>query len=216
LLAWGSLGLGMTLATGCSSTPMASAPPPDPLNGIMVPPGLPQPASAPKADAGAVAPAPQASNIGGVPALPTSFSSSNPATLAGQSRPLEIPNDPGTGPPFLPGGVNRIVQAPSVVGPNASPKVERVPDITPPTGSVLTNQTVQPASANQLTGDDALKKQLEDRGVINQKQECVPEGVRLTCYVSRGEGLPLRIAEVIAADYAAAAQAILQQLPTQP
>jgi hypothetical protein len=199
---------------------MASAPPADPLHGVMVPPGLPPPSGAPKADAGTVTPVPQASNTGGAPALPPSFASSNPATLAGTTgqsplgRPLAIDDNHG-GPPFLP--VNRTAQAPGALGANPTPKVERVPDATPTTGSVQTNQPdVQPVSANQPTGDDALSKQLEDRGVINQKQEPVPEGVRLTCYVSRGPGLGLRIVEITAADYAAAAQAILQQLATQP
>src|SRR5262249_53980572 len=161
-----------------------------PLHGVMVPPGLPQPASGPKADATSVSPVPQASNAGGAPALPTSFASSNPATLAGTTgqsplgRPLAF-DDNHAGPPFLP--VNRTAQAPGALGANSNPKVERVPDAAPPTGSVQPGQpVVQPVSANQPSSDDALRKQLEDRAVINQKQERVPEGVRLTCYVSRG------------------------------
>src|SRR5436309_2711184 len=80
LLAWGSLCLGMTLASGCSSTPIASAPPHDPLHGVLVPPGgLPQPTNTPKVDATSVPPAPQAFNQGGVQAVPASMASSNPA-----------------------------------------------------------------------------------------------------------------------------------------
>jgi hypothetical protein len=213
LFASTSLGLGMALATGCSHTPVASAPQPDPLIGV------PQPTLGTRADAGTVAPAPLASNTGGVPALPVSFSSSNPALLASTSgqRPLAMDDNHGL-PPFLPTNVNRTAQTP---GPTTAPTVERVPDATPPiqpTGSAQTNlPVVQPVSASQPTGDAAWNKQLEDRGVINQKQEPVAGGIRLTCYVSRGVGQPLRIVEIpVASDYAAAAQAVLKELATHP
>jgi hypothetical protein len=225
LFGWGSIGLGLTLTTGCSSTPMASGPAADPLHGVLVPPGLPQPTNTPKVDAGGIPPAPQAYNQGGVQAFPASMSSSNPATLAGTSwqgplgRPLAIDDGAGTGPPFLPGQVSRTQPLPGVLGANPNPKVERVPDITPPaqpvtpTASWQTNPApIQPTAGVQPASDDALAKQLQDAGVINQKQDTVAEGLRLTCYVSRGPGEGLRIIEVTAADYAAAAQAILQQL----
>jgi hypothetical protein len=231
LLAWSSFGLGMTLAAGCSSTPVTSGPPPDPLFGVLVPPGMPQPTNTPKASDSSMPTTPQASNQGGVPATPASLSSSNTATLAGASwqgplgRPLKMDDNNSSGPPFLPGqltGRSKTQQVPGVLGPNPNPKVEQVPDIAPavqpvtPTSSWQTPQMTQPAvqtaNAVQPPSTEALSKQLQDRGVINQKQDVAPEGVRLTCYVSRGPGAGLRILEVTAADYASAAQAILKQL----
>ena len=222
LLGWGSVGLSLTLATGCSSAPIATGPPADPLYGVLVPPGLPQPTNTPRADAGTVPPAPLAYTPGGTPAFPALMSSSNPATLAGASwqgplgRPLAIDDANSTGPPFLPG---QVAKSQEVLGANANPKVERVPDITPPvqpvlpTGSWQTNPSViQPTSAGLAASDDALAKQLQDAGVINQRQDPVPDGVRLMCYVSRGPGEGLRIIEMTAVDYARAAQAILTQL----
>jgi len=61
---------------------------------------------------------------------------------------------------------------------------------------------------------DTLSRQLQERGVLNQKQDVVPEGIRLTCYVSRNGGAGLRVYEASASDYTAAAQAILKQLDT--
>jgi hypothetical protein len=177
-----------------------------------------------KADAGAITPVPASANAGGAPAIPTTLTASNPATLAttsGQSplglpRPLAIDDNHG-GPPFFPG--QKTAQPQSTPGATTTPRVERVPDIgqpAQPTSSTVFNppnpSNVQPVSASQLTGDDLLRKQLEDRGVINQKLDRTAEGVHLTCYISRGEGFPLRIAQVDAIDYAAAAQAILQSL----
>jgi hypothetical protein len=222
----------MTVATGCSSTPMASGPPPDPLFGVMVPPGLPQPTNTPKADGASVPQRPQAwNNPGGVPAIPASLSSTNTATLAGTSsqgslgRPTPIADHNSSGPPLLPGQAtlgSRTQQVPDMLGPNPNPKVEQVPDIKPvnepvtPAGSWQTphpNQpAVQGASAVVPTSAEILSKRLQERGVLDQKQEAVPEGARLTCYLSRGPAGGLRILEVAAADYASAAQAILQQL----
>jgi hypothetical protein len=223
LLAWGSFGLGLTLSAGCSHAPMASAPPADPILGVMVPPGLPQPVNTPKVEGAQVSPTPQAFNQGGVPATPAS----NPATLAGNSwqgsplgRPLAIDD---RGPPFFPGQLtsgNKTQQVPGNLAPNPTPKVERVPDITPPnqpvtpTSAWQTPQPVVQTAAAQPFSEDALAKQLRDRGVINQKRDTVPEGLRLTCYVSRGPDGGLLILEVTAADYASAVQAILQKLDT--
>ena len=222
LLGWGSIGLSLTLASGCSSAPIASGPPADPLHGVLVPPGLPQPTNTPRADAGGFPPAPQAYNQGGAQTFPASLSSSNPATLAATSwqgplgRPLAIDDGNSTGPPFFPGQVSRT---PGPLGANPNPKVERVPDIAPPTqpvqptGSWQSNPApLQPTAGAQPANDEVLARQLQDAGVINQRQDTVPEGVRLTCYVSRGPGAGLRILEVTASDFAGAAQAILQQI----
>ena len=232
LLAWGALGLAVT---SCSSSPVASTQTYDPLTGIMTPPGTP-PNSGPKADAST--PLPAQVNNPGVAAMPASLSSSNPATLAGTSwqgplgRPTPIDNNNSSGPPFLPGQStlgNRTPQGPTFLPPNPNPKVEAIPDVksaippvTPsaswqlpgnPTIPVSDGSGVKVAVQTQPANADGLAKQLQDRGVINQKQDAVPEGIHLTCYVSRGSS-GLRILEVTAADYATAAQAILQQLDT--
>jgi hypothetical protein len=89
------------------------------------------------------------------------------------------------------------------------------PPIAPATNvpAPFTATTSAPAALPPSANIDPLKKQLQDRGVINQTLDNVPEGVHLTCYVSRGAGLFPRIYEVTAADYATAVQSILQQLP---
>ena len=60
--------------------------------------------------------------------------------------------------------------------------------------------------------DDQAVKTLQSRGVLQQKVDTVPEGVRLTCYIPRGPEGGLRALEVTAADYISAAQTMLQQL----
>ena len=107
--------------------------------------------------------------------------------------------------------------------PNPNPKVEPIPDANPtpaklgPTGWQTPHgayTAVQPVStSNAAPTTDALKKQLEDRGVINQKIDQLPQGIHLTCYLPGPTG-GLRQLEVTAADYATAVQAILQQLDT--
>lgn len=212
----------MSLAGGCSSTPHAQAPPlpPDPL---LVPPKAPQLPGTPPSQA-------QAFQPNGVPALPASLTATNPATLAGASgwqgptaRPLQIDDGKSSGPPFLPGQLTSGSKTPQVPGmpgylpPNPNPKVEEVPDVgkpfTPPvtpTGSWQTQAAPTPPTIPAAPTDADLAKRLRERGVVDQKQDATPDGVRLTCYISRGDGY--RILEVTAPDYAAAAQAILKQL----
>lgn len=236
LVSWGCFGLAATLTPGCSSTPVTNGAAADPLFGVMVPPGMPQPTNTPKADA--VPPAPTQGfnqlNPSGVQATPASLSSGNPATLAGANwqgplgRPTPIGDNNSFGPPFLPGQstlgskTQQVPGSPGLIAPNPNPKVELVPDLTPitppvtPTSSWQTPQPsappVQTASLAQPASGATLAKQLQDRGVLSQKQDAVAEGVRLTCYLSRGPEGGLRVLEVTAADYPAAAQAILQQL----
>jgi hypothetical protein len=174
-----------------------------------------------------VQPPPQAFNANGVPAIPTSSGSSNTAQLAGNwQSPLGRPQSldgTGSGPPFLPGQLTSNPQpspTPGVPAPNPTPRVEQVPDLQPTTS---TPPTVTPIGSWQspqsnptavqtanLTPDYA--KQLQDRGVLSQKQESTPAGLHLTCYLSRGPGGGMRILEVTAADYATAAQAMLREL----
>jgi hypothetical protein len=230
----GSLGLTITLATGCSNTQHATAPPADPLFGVTNPPGMPLPTSA--------APAQQTSSLnnqGGVPALPTSNSSTNTATLAAGSwqgplgRPTPMDNN-ASGPPFFtptptPGSsTQQVPGSPAYVPPNPNPKVEVVPDIQPanpvtPTSSwqlppaitpIPTNDAkVQPAAAAQPANVEAdLSKQLQARGVVDQKRDVVPEGIKLTCYFAQEPSGRRPILEVTAADYPSAARAMLQEL----
>jgi hypothetical protein len=231
----GSFGLGVTLFSGCSQTPVVNVPQQaDPLHGVLVPPGMPQPTSTPKA------------NVGWNPAPSQQFgvadsTSTNNATLAGMTwqgplgKPLAIDDSNRTQAPgqLTTGGKTQQTPAtPGFLAPNANPKVEPIPDAKPsnppvtPTGAWQplqanpqpTVQTVSNASAPSVS-TDVLGKQLQDRGVINQKVDQVPEGVKLTCYVARPGGAGFRILEATAVDYTSAAQAIVQQLdkaPAQP
>lgn len=221
LLTAGSFSFALTLAAGCSGTQHAQAPPVDPLFGARNPPGMQLPTDMQKVSA-APPTQPQAFGPGGVPALPASMSSSNPATLAGTSwkGPLGQPtplDGNSYGPPLLPGRATLGSQTPQVIAPppNANPKVEQVPDVpttTPPVTPTASWQPTIPATGSQRTRSEVLLKELQDRGVVNQKQDAVPEGIHLTCYVSRGPSGGLRILEATAADYTAAAEAILRQL----
>ena len=229
LLAWGSVGLATTLNAGCSSSPVANSQNRDPLNGIMTPPDMPLPASAPKTDNASAPFTPQPNNQG-VQAIQASMSSGSPATLAGTNwqgplgRPTPLGDNNSSGPPFLPGQgtLGSKTQQVPMLGPNPNPKVEQVPDLAPPTPPVTptaswqnpqSNQpAVQVANNVQPTEAEQLAKRLQDRGVLKQNQEATPDGLRLTVYLSRGPEGGLRVLEVTASDYPSAAQAILQQL----
>jgi hypothetical protein len=67
------------------------------------------------------------------------------------------------------------------------------------------------ATPGQPTAAEILLKQLQDRGVVNQKQNLVPEGIHLTCVIPRENG-GLRTYVATGADYESAARAILQQI----
>ena len=233
LLAWGALGLSVT---GCSTSSVASTQTNDPLLNGVVPPGVPLPNNGPKADASTPVPT-QASNPG-VAALPASLSSSNPATMAGASwqgslgRPTPIDNNRTSGPPFLPGQStlgSKTPQVPGFLPPNPNPKVEAIPDVKPANPQVTPSANWQlPANPTIPAGDgvksavqtqpantDALTKQLQDRGVIDQKQDTVPGGIVLTCYVQRPGGLRILTSDP-APDYPTAAQAMLRKLDDTP
>jgi hypothetical protein len=213
---------------GCSSTPTASTQSHDPLHGVLTPPALPQPNSAPK-----------------TPGTPTSYPhsgqqsyqppgseliSTNTATLAGMSgstlgRPLAIDDQGRTVPAggqLTSGNWTSPNQQPQYPGYNPNPRVEKVPDAEPtivknsPTssqslwGSASPPATPTPVPTSTPTLAETLTKQLQDRGVINHKVDTLPTGVHLTCY-AQANG-KMRILEATAVDYATAAQAILQQL----
>lgn len=211
-VAWGVLFL-----AGCSH-PTNVSQPHDPLHGILAPPSLPRPTNSPNAGPTATPAVTQTNDASAVP------TSSNPATLAAMSwtgpagRTLAIDD---SGPPFLPGQLTSGSRSQRPLGPNPNPKVEQVPDVNPTPTAQPQSQgppssgfqpAAQPAPAAPVSADDSVSKQLQDRGVVNQKQDVVPDGIRLTCYLSRGLSGGLRILEVTATDYATAAKAILQQL----
>jgi hypothetical protein len=231
MAACGALGLTVTIATGCSQTPTTAQQSYDPLHGVRTPPGTLVPPTTPPATASVAQPPPLATSPGGVPALPTSSSSTNTATMAGSNwqGPLGQPfpiNDPNAHAPFLPGQTTTTTNsqpAPGMPAPNPNPKVQAVPDAVPsappavtPIGNWQAPQNTQPVvqTAGAVPTPD-YAKQLQDRGVFNQKRDPAPEGVQLTCYVSRGPTGGVRILSVTAKDYATAAQAILRDLDQQ-
>ena len=229
-LAFGSFALSMTIAAGCAQTPTTAQQSADPLHGVRTPPGTVVPPNNPPPATTAIPPQlpPQAQNTGGVPVLPTSWASPNTATLAGATaqsslgRPLAIDDKGSSPPPFFPASNSQQAPVqPGYVAPNPNPKVEPIPDSQPaaksanvtPVSSWQAPQSTQPMvqTANAAPMAD-LAKQLKDRGVVNQSQDQTPEGLHLTCYVSRGASGGVRILEVTAADYNTAAQAILREI----
>jgi hypothetical protein len=227
LLGVGSMGLALTVATGCTHTPTAATVPADPLTGTMTPPGTPPPTGVPKTSA---APPPSPSYQNGLaPIGPNDLSAANNATLASMSggplgRPQ--PDDPYHAPAQAQFTSNPK-EAPPQTGypaPNPNPKVEPIPDANP-TPSKLgpggwqtdpsVNAGVQPASASNAATTEALTRQLQDHGVVNQEINQLSDGIHLTCYVPRPTG-GFRKLEVTATDYATAVQAILQQLDAPP
>jgi len=211
---------------GCSSTGTNVTQHHDPLLNRTPPSSIAAPA--PQTAGGPVTPVPSSSNPGQTSGVPTS---SNPATLAGASwqpplgRPLAINDNNSTGPAFYAGQLTSTSRTPhgdAFLPPNPNPKVEPVPDVhaapskVAPTsnwgGPPTETPTVKPVNAMTPGSADGLYQQLKNRGVVDQKVDTTPEGLHLTCYVSRGPSGGLRILEVTAADYPAAAQAILKQL----
>lgn len=215
--------------SGCSTTPTASTQNHDPLHGVLTPPSLPQPNSSPKTP-GTPTSYPHSGQHSSQPNTPDLISTNN-ATLAGMSstlgRPLAIDNQgralPGG---QLTSGTWARPDQPQNPGYNPNPRVEQVPDAVP---TVAKNSPANwqsswgsanppaatpgaaPVAAAAPTLTETLTKQLQDRGVFNQKVESLPTGVHLTCYMSRPNGGP-RILEATAVDFATAAQGILQQI----
>jgi hypothetical protein len=217
-----ALAFSLALATGCSQTPTASTQPHDPLHGVLTPPGLPHPTSAPKT-LGTPTSLPQTNNQSFAPAG-SDLSSTNNATMAGLSIGRPVAHDEQGR--ALPAGQltsgSRTQQTP--VQPmfppyNPNPRVERVPDANP-TSATLSPSTwqtklaptgVEPV-ANVIASEEALKRQLEERGVYHQKIDRISRGIILTCYVARAGQVRVLHNFEPASDYATAAQAILQQL----
>ncbi len=208
------LALALIGLSGCSGTPVVGGQHQhDPLVGNRTPPTIPQPTDAPKT-AGTTTSLPRTGNQQFAP-IGSDLTSTNNATLASASgstlgRPLALddqgramaPNGPApTQNPYPPY--------------NPKPRVEKIPDAEPAQAKYTPSswQSDRPAATNAIpaTPTEALTRQLQERGVINQKIDQLSEGIHLTCYVSRGAG-GLRVLEVTAVDYTTAVQAILHQL----
>jgi hypothetical protein len=217
--------------------------PADPLHGVLTPPGMPQPTTTPKASVGwNPAPSQQfgvadssSTNNATLAGMTWQGPLGMPQPLAmGETGKTQTPGQLTTGDKTQP-----TPPSPAVLAPNPNPKVEPIPDAKPvvnppltPTGSwqlapsnspvaqqdvPATKPVVQTVglSSNAIpsASTDTLGKQLQDRGVINQKVDPVPGGVKLTCYVGRPGG-GFRILEDTAADYNSAALRIIQQIDT--
>lgn len=220
-----ALGLCCLLATGCSQTPTTAAQNVDPLTGVRTPPSTVAPPAHSSSTPTSTPSNSQTLNQNAPLAIPTA---SNPATLAGSSwqgplgTPQRIDDNRSAGPPFFSTSGSKSQTIPEGwVPPNPNPKVEQVPDVNPTAPKVTAapawqtpaiDPSVKPASVTPATNENELAQLLRQRGVQDQKVDQVPEGLRLTCYISRGPGGGLRILEVTAADYPTAAQAILKQL----
>jgi hypothetical protein len=217
------LGLAMALQAGCQSTPTTAQHNIDPLTGARTPPGSVNPP--PPANTTAAHQA-QATNQG-APPIPKDLAASNTATIAGtswQKSPASLAINDRATPVSLgtPGQLTNDVktpQAPAMPGfpaANPNPRVEAIPDAKPngpwQTIPTQTNQTIQTANAAPASPTDLLAKQLQDRGVIGQKQETLPSGTFWYFYVSRN-GSPVSIYSTVAPDYVTAAQAILKEIP---
>jgi hypothetical protein len=219
----GAFILFVPMMTGCASTPTTAQHHIDPLIGHRTPPGSAAPPNAPNASHTPIAPPPQTGSTNSFPPIPANNTATNPATLAGATgipvslaKPLAI-DDEGRA------KTTARSQPPGFVPANATPKFEAVPDVNAsaphatPIGSwqlPMSNvpPTLPPVDSVQAVPTDALRQQLQARGVVNQKVDPTADGVRLTCYVPRSDSQGLRVLEVSAADYPTAAQAILRQL----
>ena len=81
----------------------------------------------------------------------------------------------------------------------------------PPPNSLPPVSAPAPVAAGPTS--EMLDQRLKQRGVVGQKQEPTADGIRLTCSVMpANEPGTLRFYTVTAANYVAAAQAILQQI----
>ncbi len=211
--------------TGCSNSHNTSTQAGhDPLKGIMAPPTT-VPVPNQQQATGTIASPPQGVYQGGVPAIPTTFSGTNNAGLAAMStqgplgRPLAIDDD-GKPRPVAdwarPGQATQTPTMPGFPGASTTPRVERLSDnsATPPFTPAINwpSQSSPLPTAQTANAVLPLDVQLKERGVLKQSVEQVPEGILLTCFLSRGPAGGIRILEATANDYPAAAQVILDRL----
>ncbi|MSU77503.1 MAG: hypothetical protein EXS16_05325 [Gemmataceae bacterium] len=221
----GSIALTFAVFTGCSTSHNSSTQAGhDPLKGILAPPAAMPIPNQQQAMTGTLVSPPQ----GGVPAIPTAFSGTNNAGLAAMStqgplgRPLAIDDDGKSRPTADWARQGQALQTPTMPGyPGASttPRVERLRDnsATPPFTPIIGWQSQgSPLSTAQTANTSPtnlpLDTQLKERGVHKQSVAQVPEGILLTCYLSRGPAGGIRILEATASDYLSAAQVILERL----
>jgi hypothetical protein len=228
-------------STGSSTAPSATAAAKsnDPFFGATMPPPpqandpvKPAPQAPPTQSAqnpGWTAPTQQA---GGVPPIPSQLSGASVASMAplpntkqlsiGETpsiaiRPSEVQftNGAKTSPPPQPWG--GAVQPTGGAGNTAPPRVMPIPQDNSSTatwsGNGSTPPNLPPPPAASGPTSEMLDQRLKERGVVGQKQEPVNDGIRLTCSViPANDPGTLRFYTVTAANYVAAAQAILQQM----
>jgi len=192
----------------------------------MVPPGQPTPPThGPKGTTTSL-PALQP-QYGGVSAVPTSSSNASLASTnyghGPLGRPLAIDDQ---GKLLAPGQLTSASRKDGWLPPNPNPQVVAVPDVAPAKFGPTTWENPAPkppapaegagSVKNAANDSEDLARVLQQSGVLQQKSDPVPEGVRLTCYLARTDGAGLRLLEATARDYPAAAQAILRQLQVLP
>lgn len=196
------VGASLLLQTGCSTTkPHAKG---DPLVGEIHPPG-----GAPNSP---VPPNPAShSKSAAVPPIPSTQGPVTNASLASLDggRSLAIgSNTPVSG--GQPASYVTPANMPPVSPSPGGPKVMPLPrDTSPP--AVATTGSV---SANQQT-NDLLQAQLKARGVIFQKQDSVPDGVKFVCIVPVPGSNDNQFFEATARDYPTAVQAVIFQIDQQ-
>jgi hypothetical protein len=238
LCAWAVIGLGcLPFITGCTTThpqthsgdplfgeyypkgpngqPMPPPPPPNKTTSLGVPPYPSANSASSTASLAANTNLPGGRNLAIDQTSGTNWTltnTNNTANPAVASWPVvqPVPRDtsvPGpvasNGPPPPPAKV-----APITIGNTSNPIIA--------TGS-WSNGTQAPASRNPppmgVVTPEGLEATLKGKGAIGLKQETVPEGVRVSCYVpQRTNPANLQYLETVARDYQSALQAILQQV----
>jgi hypothetical protein len=128
-----------------------------------------------------------------------------------------IPAPPPPPPPAF-GGTIALQPASGPIAPTNVPSMPTAdaPKLPAPPanpGTVRANEEPTAPAANPA---EAIAKQLKDRGVIYQKLDRAPDGVRLTCYLAREGGGRFRILETTATDHATAVRAIIKQIDSTP
>ena len=219
---WLPFGLFLLATAGCNTPKSHSG---DPLFGEYYPKGPNgQPMPPPSQGAKTTSAAPGS----GVPAYPANNSASSTASIAANSN--------------LPGGRSLAInetQPPNWTltntsnsngpRPSAGPVVQPIPRETPGpgqvnagnngiirTGSWSNNQQGNPVPPMGATTPEVLQGTLQARGAVGLKQENVPEGVRVSCFVpSPANRANFRYLETTGRDSVTALQALLVQIDQQ-
>jgi hypothetical protein len=219
--AWAVIGLALVSGlAGCTSTPQTHAG--DPLFGEYYPKGpngqpMPPPNSGVNKTTSGVLPVPPASSatstaaianntaLPGGRALAINEKNGVDWTLTGNPNNNTTPAQPTANHPPI---VQPVPQDPSYSAPiNATSNQS--------TGNAVPAGTA-PAPPMGMVTTDVLLATLQGKGAVGLKQEAVPDGVRVSCYVPQaGNPSNLRYMETVARDYPTGLQAILQQIDQQ-